>query len=120
MPNALAVDFVWGEHGAAARIAASLAHVSRLALRGRDVDVTHYGARPCATVAQTSPYTNVAKSPVSPGSELTTAPGAFDSRPAFLAAIDACCREGGGRVVVPPATGIARARSCCRATSRFT
>lgn len=49
--------------------------------------MTHYGARPCATVAQTSPYKNVAKSPVSPGSELTTAPGAFDSRPAFLAAI---------------------------------
>lgn len=89
MPNALAVDLVWGEHGAAARIAASLAHVSRLALRGRDVDVTHYGARPCVTVAQTSPYKNVAKSPVSSGSELTTAPGAFDSRPAFLAAIDA-------------------------------
>ncbi|WP_175959924.1 glycoside hydrolase family 28 protein [Burkholderia pyrrocinia] len=101
MPTVSAVDLVWGEHGAAARIAASLAHVSRLALRGRDFDVTHYGARPCATVAQTSPYTNVAKSPVSPGSELTTAPGAFDSRPAFLAAIDACRREGGGRVVVP-------------------
>lgn len=28
MPNAFAVDLVWGEHGAAARIAASLAHVS--------------------------------------------------------------------------------------------
>ncbi len=41
MPNASAVDLVWGEHGAAARIAASLAHISRLALRGRDVDVTH-------------------------------------------------------------------------------
>ncbi|MDI9649912.1 glycoside hydrolase family 28 protein, partial [Burkholderia cenocepacia] len=99
-PGASAVDLVWGEHGAAARIAASLAHVSRLARRGRDFDVTHYGARPCATVAQTSPYP-AAKSPVSPGSDLTTAPGAFDSRPAFLAAIDACRREGGGRVVVP-------------------
>ncbi|MFP3615715.1 endopolygalacturonase, partial [Paraburkholderia sp. SIMBA_050] len=63
-------------------------------------DVTHYGARSCATVAQTSPYPS-AKSPVSPGAELTTAPGAFDSRPAFLAAIDACAREGGGRVIVP-------------------
>ncbi len=52
MPNASAVDLVWGEHGAAARIAASLAYVSRLALRGRDADVTHSGARrrclPCS------------------------------------------------------------------------
>ena len=48
MPNASAVDLLWGEHGAAARIAASLAYMSRLALRGRDVDVTHSGARrPC-------------------------------------------------------------------------
>ncbi|KWH18311.1 glycoside hydrolase family 28 protein [Burkholderia multivorans] len=102
LPASSAVDLIWGEHGAAARIAASLAHVSRLAFRARDFDVTHYGARPCATVPQTSPYTNAAKSPVSPGADRTTAPGAFDSRPAFLAAIDACVREGGGRVVVPP------------------
>ncbi|SCZ38643.1 MULTISPECIES: glycoside hydrolase family 28 protein [Burkholderia] len=96
----IAPDAIWGEHGAAARIAASLAHVSRRAFRHREFDVTHYGARSCATVAQTSPYPS-AKSPVSPGAELTTAPGAFDSRPAFLAAIDACAREGGGRVIVP-------------------
>ncbi|HDR9256272.1 TPA: glycoside hydrolase family 28 protein [Burkholderia vietnamiensis] len=96
----VAPDAIWGEHGAAARIAASLAHVSRRAFRHREFDVTHYGARSCATVAQTSPYPS-AKSPVSPGAELTTAPGAFDSRPAFLAAIDACAREGGGRVIVP-------------------
>ncbi len=102
MSSMSAVDPIWGEHGAAARIAASLAHVSRLAFHGRDFDVTRYGARPCATVPQASPYTNTAKSPVSPGSERTVAPGAFDSRPAFLAAIDACHREGGGRVVVPP------------------
>ncbi|PCE30091.1 glycoside hydrolase family 28 protein [Burkholderia ubonensis] len=104
MSNASAVDPIWGEHGAAARIAASLAPVSRLVFHGRDFDVTRYGARPCATVPQTSPYTNTMKSPVSPGSELTPAPGAIDSRPAFLAAIDACHREGGGRVVVPPGT----------------
>lgn len=102
MSSMSAVDPIWGEHGAAARIAASLAHVSRLAFHGRDFDVTRYGARPCATVPQASPYTNTAKSPVSPGSERTVASGAFDSRPAFLAAIDACHREGGGRVVVPP------------------
>jgi hypothetical protein len=77
----VAPDAIWGEHGAAARIAASLAHVSRRAFRHREFDVTHYGARSCATVAQTSPYPS-AKSPVSPGAELT-APGAFDSRPAF-------------------------------------
>lgn len=51
----IAPDAIWGEHGAAARIAASLAHVSRRAFRHREFDVTHYGARSCATVAQTSP-----------------------------------------------------------------
>jgi len=97
-----AQDLIWGEHGAAARIAASLAHVSKESYRRRDYDVTAYGARTCAVVAATSPYTNVAKSPVSPGSDFTPAPNAVDSRPAFVSAIEACHREGGGRVVVPP------------------
>jgi len=35
------------------------------------------------------------------------ASGVFDSRPAFLAEIDACCHEGGGRVVVPSGNGCA-------------
>jgi hypothetical protein len=64
----VAPDAIWGEHGAAARIAASLAHVSRRAFRHREFDVTHYGARSCATVAQTSPYPS-AKSPVTPGAD---------------------------------------------------
>ncbi len=101
---ARALDLIWGERGAAAQIAASVAHVAHSMFRARDYDVTSYGARPCTTVAATSPYTNTAKSPVSPGSELTPAPNSFDSRPAFLAAIDACHREGGGRVVVPAGT----------------
>lgn len=95
-------DSIWGEGGAAARIAASLAHVSERLFRPRDYDVTAYGAQRCAVVPATSPYTNTAKSPASPGSEHTPAPSAPDSRPAFLAAIEACHREGGGRVVVPP------------------
>ena len=97
-------DAIWADHGPAARIAASLQHVSKALFHHRDYDVTCYGARPCATIAATSPYTNTAKSPVSPGSTLTNAPNSFDSRPAFLAAIDACHREGGGRVVVPAGT----------------
>lgn len=97
----VAPDLIWGEHGAAARIAASLAHVSKTLYRRRDYDVTAYGARACAVVAATSPYTNVAKSPISPGSNFTPAPNAVDSRPAFISAIEACHREGGGRVVVP-------------------
>ncbi|WP_285593700.1 glycoside hydrolase family 28 protein [Trinickia caryophylli] len=97
-----AADLIWGEHGAAARIAALVAHVTKAAFRPREYDVTAYGARACTTVAASSPYTNTTKSPPSPGSERTPAPGSFDSRPAFLAAIEACHREGGGCVVVPP------------------
>jgi len=94
-------DLIWGEHGAAERIAASLAHVSKALFRRREYDVTAFGARPCTVAATTSPYTNTAKSPVSPGSDFTPTPNAFDSRAAFLAAIEACHREGGGCVVVP-------------------
>ena len=95
-------DLIWGEHGAAARIAAAVAHVSKTSFHRRNYDVTAYGAQPCSVVAATSPYTNSAKSPASPGSEFTPAVNAFDSRPAFLAAIEACHREGGGQVTVPP------------------
>jgi polygalacturonase len=94
-------DLIWGEHGAAEGIAASLAHVSKALFRRREYDVTAFGARPCTVAATTSPYTNTAKSPVSPGSDFTAAPNAFDSRAAFLAAIETCHREGGGCVVVP-------------------
>ncbi|KHK60653.1 hypothetical protein PI86_03045 [Burkholderia sp. A9] len=44
-PNA-AVDLIWGDHGAAARIAASLAHLSRFAFRKHDFDVTHTARAP--------------------------------------------------------------------------
>src|SRR5690348_5766994 len=40
-------DLIWGEHGAAERIAASLAHVSKALFRRREYDVTAFGARPC-------------------------------------------------------------------------
>lgn len=100
-PASAAVDLIWGEHGAAARVATLVAHVTKARFRPRDYDVTAYGARAISIVAAVSPYTNPAKSPVSPGSEHTPAPNSFDSRPAFLAAIAECHREGGGRVVVP-------------------
>ena len=38
------------------------------------------------------------------GADKTQSPGSFDSRPAFLAAIQACTQAGGGRVVVPAGT----------------
>ncbi len=50
-------------------------------------------------IAQTNPYTG--PSLLSAGAEHTAAPGSFDSRPAFLAAITACHAAGGGRVLVP-------------------
>jgi polygalacturonase len=86
------------------RIAASLSGVSQASFRAQDFDVTAYGAQPCTTVAFTSPYTDASKSPVSAGADRTQAPGSFDSRPAFLAAIAAANAAGGGRVVVPSGT----------------
>lgn len=79
MPNASAVDLVWGEHGAAARIAASLAHVSRLALHGCDVDVTH--GRRAPPVLAVQPISGVTISncdvgmPVASGTPTVTSPG---------------------------------------------
>lgn len=95
-------DPIWGPTGAATEIIKSLAHVSQARFPRHDVDVRAYGAQPCEVVAFTTPYTDAAKSPPSTGSDRTHAPGSFDSRPAFLAAIRACHAAGGGRVVVPP------------------
>src|SRR5437764_3435460 len=85
-------------------IIAAVQGVSQSAFPARDYSVTAYGAQPCTTVAFTTPYTDLTKSPVSAGADQTQAPGSFDSRPAFLAAIAACNAAGGGRVVVPSGT----------------
>src|SRR6185312_14193282 len=93
---------IWGTDGAATRIIRSLQHLSQAAFRAVDFPVTGHGARPCRVIPQRSPYSD--NSPVSAGAELTAAPGSFDSRPAFLAAIAACHAAGGGRVLVPAGT----------------
>jgi polygalacturonase len=97
-------DPIWGSNGVATKLVASLASVSQASFPNRDFLVTTYGAQPSAVVAATNPYTNAATSPPSTGADKTPAPGAFDSRPAFLAAITACNKAGGGRVVVPAGT----------------
>jgi polygalacturonase len=94
-------DPIWGESGLATQIIASLKGIQTTMFPQRDFFVTDYGAQACATVAATSPYTDATKSPPSVGADQTHAPGSFDSRPAFLAAIAACNAAGGGRVVVP-------------------
>lgn len=94
-------DPIWGVNGAADRIAQSLASVSQAMFPSQDFSVVDFGARPCAVVAAVTPYTDPSKSPLSAGADTTHAPGSFDSRPAFLAAIRVCSINGGGRVVVP-------------------
>ncbi|WP_175773383.1 glycoside hydrolase family 28 protein [Paraburkholderia phenazinium] len=96
----VAADPIWGPTGAATQIINSLQGITQSMFPGVDFIVTSYGAQPCAVVAATNPYTG-STSPTSPGATLTNAAGAFDSRPAFLAAIAACNAAGGGRVVVP-------------------
>jgi polygalacturonase len=97
-------DPVWGANGAAAQIIASLQKVAQSMFPSVDFVVTSYGAQPCAVIAATNPYAGSASSPTSPGADQTNATNAFDSRPAFLAAIAACNAAGGGRVVVPAGT----------------
>lgn len=92
---------IWGPGGSATRIVDSLESVSQSSFPAHDFVVTDYGAQPCQVVKAASPYTDPVKSPPSAGSDQTQAPGSFDSRPAFLAAIRACNAAGGGRVVVP-------------------
>jgi polygalacturonase len=96
-------DPIWGTSGAATQIIASLKSITQSMFPTRDYLVTQYGAQPCSVIAATNPYTGAA-SLASPGSEHTNATGSFDSRPAFLAAIQACNAAGGGRVVVPSGT----------------
>lgn len=94
-------DPIWGARGAATAIIRSLKRISQASFPATDFVVTHHGARPCQVITQRSPY-DPARSPLSAGAERTAAPGSFDSRPAFLAAIAACHAAGGGRVLVPP------------------
>lgn len=95
-----ALDPIWGTVGAATQIINSLAGITQSMFPGVDFTVTSYGAQQCSVIAATNPYTGTT-SPTSPGANQTNAAGAFDSRPAFLAAIQACNAAGGGRVVVP-------------------
>jgi len=96
-------DPIWGTSGAATQIIASLQRITQSMFPSNDFVVTQYGAQPCQVVAATNPYTGTS-SLTSPGSMQTNAVGSFDSRPAFLAAIQACNASGGGRVVVPSGT----------------
>ncbi|SEA16708.1 glycoside hydrolase family 28 protein [Variovorax sp. YR216] len=98
------VDPIWGPAGLGTQIIDSLKGVNQSMFASRDFLVTDYGAQACGTVPATSPYTDPTKSPLSVGADTTHAPGSFDSRPAFLAAIAACNSAGGGRVVVPSGT----------------
>jgi polygalacturonase len=67
--------------------------------RAEDFAVTLFGARPCATATVTG-----AVSHHDNGELLTAAPDAFDCHPAFAAAIAACHKAGGGRVLIPAGT----------------
>jgi polygalacturonase len=96
----VAQDPIWGASGAATQIIASLQGVTQSMFAARDFVVTQYGAQTCQVITATNPYTG-ASSLTSPGSTQTNAADSFDSRPAFLAAIQACNASGGGRVVVP-------------------
>jgi polygalacturonase len=90
-------DPIWGDSGPVASILAALQGVSQSSFRAVDYLVTSYGAQTCTVVAQANPYTQTQ----STNADKTNAAGAFDCRPAFLAAIAACSTEGGGRVLVP-------------------
>lgn len=63
----------------------------------RQFHVSAYGARPCQIVA--IPFLYQSSTTSGPGS--APAAGSFDCHAAFAAAITACHRAGGGRVVVP-------------------
>ena len=95
-----AADPIWDDDGAATKIIRSLQHLTQAAYPAAEFPVTRYGAQPCRVIPQT-PFLGAPASPLSAGAERTAAPGSFDARPAFLAAIAACSAAGGGRVAVP-------------------
>jgi polygalacturonase len=66
-----------------------------LAFRDEDFPVTAFGARPCQLVAVGGPSMYERKSGMTP------APGSHDCYPAIAAAIAACSKAGGGRVLIP-------------------
>ena len=88
-------DPIWGPAGLGTQIIDSLKGINPSMFASRDFLVTDYGAQACSTVPATNPYTDPTKSPLSVGADATHAPGSFDSRPAFLAAIAACNSAGG-------------------------
>jgi hypothetical protein len=104
-----ALDPIWGTVGLATQIINSLQGITQSMFPGVDFTATSYGAQQCSVVAATNPYTGTT-SPTSPGANQTSATGAFDSRPAFLAAIQACNAAAGSWS--RRATGIAQGPSC--------
>ncbi len=114
-------DPIWGANGAATNIIASLNGITQSAFRAVDYPVEAYGAQPCPVVAQTSPYTDLTKSPVSPGA------GRHAGRRRIRLAAGLPRRDrrllGGGRRARGGAGGqlvLAPGRSCCKATSTST
>jgi len=67
-----------------------------LRFRDEDFPITAFGARPCALVKATAYVSHEDQAPVD-----TPAPGAPDCYAAIAAAIAACNKAGGGRVVIP-------------------
>jgi polygalacturonase len=99
--SALLLSAAAPSHGApidpwrnAQRIAARVG--KPLKFRKQDFDITRFGAKPCELVD----VNGFVASEV-PGTLRTPAPGAHDSRPAIDAAIVACHKAGGGRVLLP-------------------
>jgi polygalacturonase len=66
-----------------------------LVFRDEDFPITAFGARPCTLVAVNAPTQFERKS------DRTPAPGSHDCHGAIAAAIDACSKAGGGRVLLP-------------------
>ena len=75
----------------------------------RQLYVTSFGATQCQLVEVPLIYTSSTTS--APG--LAPAPGSPDNYAAFAAAVAACNRSGGGRVIVPAGAGTALDRSRC-------
>ncbi|MCH8619768.1 glycoside hydrolase family 28 protein [Undibacterium sp. TS12] len=93
--SASAIDAPWLE------AQAIIDRVSRpLSFKAQDYVITEFGAVSCKLVTITAQVSSdTEKSEQAPLN--TPAPGSTDCRPAITAAISACNKEGGGRVVIP-------------------
>ena len=113
-PASAAVEPIWGAGQAADTVASNLAFLKQAAFPATVFNVMTYGAQTITPIASNNPYVNSSVSSTAQvtaslngsltptnGSALTNPSNAFDSRPAFLAAIAACNAAGGGQVLVP-------------------